>query len=293
MNAWIVFLIIAVPLLLLLALIANSDSLITVPPGKVGLLLISGRATDKVVEPGLHWVPRLRRRMVADYPSLELAYRAAPDYDGIAEGGELDRTGPATSVTLGDRTNARVGYTVRFRLDISRLRIVHEQFGAEGVFTAVRDISGRAVRARLAESDTAVDSLFGSEYSAIEAQLAAAVTEALDPHGIKVTMFAINDVDLGRTGEVIQSTLRARLELEREEAETSLREARARNDAALAPMIDSVSDVALRYREVEVLRDLAYSQPDRVVPVSARRRGRSELSDSATAGDAAEVTEES
>jgi hypothetical protein len=229
---------------------------------------------------------------VAEYPSLELSFRAVTDPEGVADGGEFDRAGAATSVTLGDRTHARIGYTVRFRLDIPRLRIVHERFGAEGVWTAVRDIGGRAVRARLARPDTAVDSLFGNEYSAIESQLAAAVAEALDPHGITVTMFAINDVDLGRTGEVIQSTLRARLELEREEAETSLRQARARNDAALAPMIDSVSDAALRYREVEVLRDLAYSQPDRVVPVSARRRVRAEGPDSAAAGDAAEVTEE-
>ena len=72
-----------------------------------------------MVAPGLHWVPRLRKRMVAAYPSLELAFRAMPDGISASESDALDRIGQPLRVTLGDRGQATIGYTVRFRLDSS------------------------------------------------------------------------------------------------------------------------------------------------------------------------------
>jgi regulator of protease activity HflC (stomatin/prohibitin superfamily) len=269
-NAWIIFLIVLVPFLILLGFIASSDSLITIPPGSVGLLLKSGQATDKVVPPGLHWVPRLRKRMVAAYPSLELAFRAMPDAATTPESDVLDRVGPPMRVTLGDRGEATIGYTVRFRLDIARLRSVHERFGPEGFWNAVRDESGRALRHRLGESDVGVDDLFGDRRNALEEQIGEAVKAALDDDGMIVTMFVIGDVDLGRTGDVIQSTVRARLELEREQAESAVRMARAKIDAELEPYLATLSDAALRYREVDVWRDLVHSQPERALPAPGR-----------------------
>src|SRR5262245_63448645 len=97
--------------------------------------MIKGRATDHVLPPGPHWVPTLRRRMIEEYPSVELSYRAV---HGVAtyESGELERSGPAPQVTLGDRTEITLGYTVRFRLDETKLRSVHERFGPEGLWAA-------------------------------------------------------------------------------------------------------------------------------------------------------------
>jgi regulator of protease activity HflC (stomatin/prohibitin superfamily) len=269
-NAWLVFFIILVPFVLLLGFIGSNDSIITIPPGNVGLLLKSGQATDTVVPPGLHFVPRLRRRMVAAYPSLELAYRAMPDPAGAIDSDALDRTGPALRVTLGDRGQATVGYTVRFRLDTGRLRSVHERFGPEGFWNAIRDVSGRALRHRLGQSDVGVDDLFGEPRNALEEQIGEAVKAALYDDGMIVTMFVIGDVDLGRTGDVIQSTVRARLELEREQAESGVRMARAKIDAELEPYLATLSDAALRYREVDVWRDLVHSQPERALPAPGR-----------------------
>jgi len=265
-----VFVIVIVPLLLLLAFLANTDSIIKIPPGRVGLLLVHGRATDKVILPGIHWVPRLRKRMVAEYPSLELSFRAVVDGATQQDSGEFDRAGPPVRVTLGDRTQATIGYTIRFRLDEAQLRSVHERFGPEGFWTAVRDISARAVRVSLGASNVGVDDLFGSARNSLEDQLGEAVSTILAGDGVSVTMFTVGDVDLGRTGEVIQSTVRARLELEREEAETALRTVRARIDSELEPYLASVSDTALRYREVDVLRDLAHAYGDRLVTMRRR-----------------------
>jgi regulator of protease activity HflC (stomatin/prohibitin superfamily) len=264
-SAWIVFLIVIIPLLGLLAWIASSDSLINIPPGRIGLLMINGRATDKVVQPGLHWVPRLRRRLVAEYPSLELSFRAHGE-DSAAEPTDTERSGPTLSVTLGDRTQATLSYTVRFRLDEDRLKTIHERFGPEGFWSAVRDVSAQALRWRVIEPGVSVDDLFGTGWRELERHVAESVKATLDDHGLIVTMFSIDGTDLGRTGEVIQSTVRARLELEREEAESSLRMARARIDSELEPYLVTMSDAALRYREVDVWRDLVHTQSERAVP---------------------------
>jgi hypothetical protein len=159
---------------------------------------------------------------------------------------------------------------VRFRLDTTRLRSVHERFGPEGFWNAVRDVSGRALRHRLGESDVGVDDMFGDRRNALEAQIGEVVKEALNDDGMIVTMFIIGDVDLGRTGDVIQSTVRARLELEREQAESGVRMARAKIDAELEPYLATLSDAALRYREVDVWRDLVHSQPERALPAPGR-----------------------
>jgi regulator of protease activity HflC (stomatin/prohibitin superfamily) len=269
-NAWVIFVIILVPFLILLGFIGSSDSLITIPPGHVGLLLKSGEATDTVLSPGLHWVPRLRKRMVAPYPALELAFRAMQDGVSPGETLALDHHGPALRVILGDRGQATVGYTVRFRLDTDRLRSVHERFGPEGFWNAVRDISGRAIRHRLGAADIGVDQLFGDRRNALEDQIGDSVRQAFQDEGVIVTMFAFGDVDLGRTGDVIQATVRARLELEREQAEAAVRMARAKIDAELEPYLATMSDAALRYREVDVWRELVHAQPERAVPAPGR-----------------------
>jgi hypothetical protein len=253
---WIIFLAIAVPLLGIVAWLLFEDSFVRIEPGQLGLLLIRGRATDKALDPGPHWVPALRRRMVQIYPSLELTFRAGDTATTPAS--ELERGGPAPLVTLGDRLTAVVCYTIRFRLDPEMLREVHNRFGPDGLWAAVRDESARTVRASLADPSLGLDDLFGTARGGIEARLGNDVSTALAALGFLVTMFSIGDLDLGRTGEVIQATARARHELEREEAEAAMRTARAKIDADLAPYLTSpATDAAIRYREVDSWQELA------------------------------------
>lgn len=83
-----------------------------------------------------------------------------------------------------------------------------------------------------------------------------AVGEALDADGINVTEFVLGAVDLGRTGEVIQATIRARHELEQQNADAATRLAKALNDLDLQQHLTSSSEMAWRYREADVWRDL-------------------------------------
>ena|GEM_PF-1582766 len=251
---WIIILVVILPIIGVLIWLLLAASFVRVPSGSLGLLMVKGRATDKTLLPGAHFVAALRRHMIEEYPSVELAYRAGgPDDPGKPE---LNQSGPPLTVTLGDRTTAVLSLTVRFRLLPEQLRLVHERFGPKGFFGIVRDETSRAVIATLGAPETGIDSLFGPQRGECEERLRAAITTALAKDGIELTSLLLGPVDLGRTGEVIQATVRARYELEREQAEAATRTARALNDAELQQHLTASSDGAWRYRETDLWREL-------------------------------------
>ena len=174
---WIILLVIVIPMVGLLAWVIISASIIRIRPGRLGLLLERGRPTDTVLTPGPHFVFTLRRRTVEEYPAVEMAYRSgAPD---AATASELEQAGPVLRLTLGDRTVASVPYTVRFRLRTDQLRLVHERFGAAGIFGIVRDESSRAVTAAMGDPAVTVEDVFGPAREKCQETLAAAVRERL------------------------------------------------------------------------------------------------------------------
>jgi hypothetical protein len=226
----------------------------------------------------------LRRVIIEEYPSVELAYRA----DGLGDDeqvgfkrslgdrrvsrGSFDRlevSGPTLQVTLGDRTEATVVVTVRFQLLPENLKQVHERYGPNGVFGIVRDVSTRTVLSTLAEHHDGIEQFFGAQRRDCEQRLATAVRDALEADGIVMTGFVLGAVDLGRTGEVVQATVRARYELERERAEAETRTLRAQNDADLQKHV-TPSDDAWRYRETDLWRELVARTDGLNVAVAAR-----------------------
>jgi hypothetical protein len=268
---WIIFLVMAITLLGVIAYVAFDESFVKIEPGTLGLLLVHGRATKRVLEPGPHWVPALRRRMVQPYPSVELSFSADGDEPRTLEPTPQERSGPRLDVNLGDRNAVVVAYTVRFRLEPESLVTVHERFGPDGIWAVVRDTSARTVRAALSAPDVGVENLVGPARRDVEQQLLDEITKALAEQGILVASFFFGDVDLGRAGEAIEAIARAQLELEREQAEAAMRLARAQIDADLAPYIAAATDAALRYREVDSWRELARAHaPGLVVPTPSR-----------------------
>jgi hypothetical protein len=266
--AWIVLALLALPLIGFLVWMLLDESFVRIDSGKLGLLVVKGKATDTTLLPGPHWVPSLRRRSVVEYPSLELSYRAGDvaggAVDATAPASDLERSGPALAVTLGDRAEGTVSYTVRFRLVPEQLRSVHERFGPDGLWAIVRDEADRAVAAALAAPGRSIDDLFAAARATLEADLAEAVGSALSADGFRLTLFRLGRVDLGRAGDTIQGAVRARYELEREQADAVTRLARARNDAELSPYLEhSTIDAALRYREADLWREMV-ARPDGV-----------------------------
>ncbi|HOZ60211.1 MAG TPA: SPFH domain-containing protein [Nakamurella multipartita] len=269
--AWIILLILILPAIGLLVWVILAASLVRVPSGSLGLVMSRGKATDRSLLPGGHFVFAFRRVIIEEYPSVELAYRT--DGQSADEGvgfnrhlgdrrvsrGAFDRlemSGPPLRATLGDRTEAVVVFTVRFQLLAENLRTVHERFGPNGIFGIVRDSSARAVLGSLAEHHDGIEQFFGAQRQACEQRLATAVRDALEADGISMTGFVLGAADLGKTGEVVQATVRAQYELERERAEAQTRTLRALNDADLQKQMSSPNDGAWRYRETDLWREL-------------------------------------
>ena len=105
--AWIILLVLLIPMIGFLIFIVVMASLVRVPSGTLGLVMVKGRATDRALLPGAHFLPAIRRRMVEEYPSIELAYRAGVQADTEETRSELsgrsngrDRpTGSSTSTS--------------------------------------------------------------------------------------------------------------------------------------------------------------------------------------------------
>jgi regulator of protease activity HflC (stomatin/prohibitin superfamily) len=286
MTALIVFLVVAALVVIALVAILLDDSVVRVPTGELGLVLINGKPTGRALAPGRHLVPAFRRRLVEVYPSRELAYRAGDTAEGPLD--DLERSGPIVDVVLGDRTAARVSYTVRFRLDPSDLRTVHERFGRDGIWSAVRDVSASALRTALNDPTVAADSTYGAARHALETTVGEAVGAALAEQAVHLTAFALDSVDLGRAGDTIQGAVRARLELEREQAEGEMRLARARTDAEVAGLLAGLdADMALRYREADAWRDLVteLARGTRPIPVRPIRAAEDRSIEATTAGE--------
>ena len=270
--AWIILLVLLIPIIGLLIFVIVAASLVRVPSGSLGLVMSKGRATDTTLLPGPHFVLAFRRRMVEEYPSIEMSYRVGGsdpeqesppgegrrrDRTGPADRfGDLDQAGPSWPVTLGDRVAVTLSLTIRFRLDVDQLRLVHERFGPGGIFGIVRDESSRAVRNYLSQEQVGAGDLFGPARAGCQENLRLAVAQALLPDGIVVTSLVLGDADLGRTGDVIQAAARAQHELRLEEAQAATRTARALNDATLGEQLGTSGDAAWRYRETDLWREL-------------------------------------
>ena len=233
---WIIALLIGVPFLVVGLWVLFDDSVVRVPPGRLGLVLLRGKPTGRILEPGVHWVPAFRRLLVVEYPSLELAFRSGePSTFDRSDDPTLERAGAPLTATLGDRAGVVLTYTIRYRLDETRLREVHERFGPDGIWSLVRDVSARTLRRQVAEPRWGIDDLFQARRCALEAALTEVLRESLAVEGFILTMFTLGDAELGRAGEVIQATVRAPFELARENAEAEMRSARARRRCRPVP----------------------------------------------------------
>jgi regulator of protease activity HflC (stomatin/prohibitin superfamily) len=270
--AWIILLILLIPALALLGWVILSASFIRIPTGRLGLLVVRGRATDTTLPPGMHFIFALRRRMVVTYPAVEMTYRAGGAPEAADQSG-LDFTGPPVSLFLGDRASAIVSFTVRFRLVPDQLRLVHERYGPGGIFGIVRDRTTQALTSALGRKEITVDDLFGGSRDACQQSIGTEIADVLQADGVEVTTFLLGAVELGRTGEVIQAISRARHELEQERVDAATRLARAANDVELEDSKATTGEAAWRYRETDLWRELIQRRETLNIALQSMARG--------------------
>ena len=260
--AIVVLLVIGVPLLAFAVWQLLQEALVRIESGSVGLLIVRGKASDKILTPGAHFIWPFRHQMIQGYPLRELTYLTADD-GGVEE---TDFSDPPLTARLGDRAAVSVYYTIRFRILPDALRELHERVGPDGLKRLVRDQSRRVIIEELASDAYGIDDAFGAARDQLEAKLAARVIESFHEDGFEVGMFNLRGIDLGSVNEVIAGTVRAKAELELEKADARVRKLRVENEAkTTAQLASSLTDAVLRYRQIELGREALQRWDGRIV----------------------------
>jgi regulator of protease activity HflC (stomatin/prohibitin superfamily) len=255
MAVWIALAVVAVAVPVVAAIVLIQTAIV-VDPGTIALVLKRGKATGRALAPGRHFVAPWQKVNLQVYPSRELSLVAGGR--SIADP-RVEYVDDPLRVHLGDKAFALVSYTVRCQLDAGELKGVHNRYGPEGVWAALRDVTRRTVLAELNNDTMSIDDAYGAGFRALEQRLGAAVEEALAATGFQMRMFNLREIDLGETGDVIQAIVRADAELEREQAFAKVRRVRLENDAAVSSLLDGVDgDMLLRYRQIEAWRDILH-----------------------------------
>ena len=254
MNAgfWI-FLLVFGPVIVFVVWLVLLETSVRIEPGTLGLALVRGRSTGRVMGPGRHFIRPWRKVMIQTYPSRELALVAG----GLQQSNpEVDYIEEPVSAFLGDGSSARVEYTVRCQLHPDRLQGVHDTYGPEGIWSVLRDVSRQTVIRECASSGS-INEMFGDGDGALERRIEGELAATLGEVGFELKLFSLREVDLGPAGEVVQSRIRAGAELEREHALAAVRRARIENDSTMLADIESLDrDQLLRYRQIEAWNDL-------------------------------------
>jgi SPFH domain / Band 7 family len=263
----VIFLVIVLPVLGFVAWQLLAEARVRIDAGSLGLVIARGAATERVLQPGVHYVLPYLHRMVQRYPLRELTYLTVAD-DAVEP---ADFADPPLRVHLGDRTAASVLYTIRFRIRPDALKEIHNRVGPDGIKANVRDRSRQALLDTVIDPGVGYLDAFADRRAALQSRLATAVETALREDGFDVTMFTLRDVDLGEVGAMVQDAVRCRAELDREEAAAAVRRARVRNEAeANAELADGVADGVLRYRQIELWREIVEQWDGRTpLPVAA------------------------
>jgi regulator of protease activity HflC (stomatin/prohibitin superfamily) len=260
--AIVVLVVIGVPLLAFAVWQLLQEGLVRIDSGSVGLLIVRGKASDRILTPGAHFVWPFRHQMIQGYPLRELTYLTAND-SGIDQ---MDFSDPPLVARLGDRAAVSVLYTIRFSIRPEALRDLHERVGPDGLKRLVRDESRRVIIHELGSEENGIDQAFGPARDRLEAKLAARVIDVLHDDGFTVGMFNLRGIDLGAVDEVIADTVRAKAELELEKAEAKVRKLRMDNEAkSTAQLGSSLTDAVLRYRQIELGREALRGWDGRIV----------------------------
>ncbi len=250
--AIVILLVVGLPILAVAVWVLLGEARVRIESGTVGLLIVRGVAS-RSLEPGVHYVFPYRHQLIQIYPLRDLVYLTVDGEQPEA----ADFSDPPLTLHLGDRTSARVSYTVRFRVSPDGLKTVHELVGPDGLKALVRDRSRHVLVEALGDPAVGYDIAFGAARAQIESGLAERLGAILRDDGLEATLFSLRAIDIGAVDETVQDTVRWRAALEREQAAAAVRAARVRNEIELQPDLASVlDDDVLRYRMIEVWREV-------------------------------------
>lgn len=245
------------------------DAFVRVQPGEVGVVLRRGRPAKRGLLPGVHFSLRFGREIVT-YPSVEMTYLAVsePELSRTVES-DITFVDPPFRLALGDRSMASLEYTARLTIDTETIAVLHNRFGTKGLKGIARDETRRVLLDLLGNTKVSAATVIGDARQTIEEAASEALKASLAELGFTLAMFSLRVADLGERGEVIQDTLRAAEELERERARGEIRALRAKQEVAVqSALAGSLTPEAIEYLRIQATREFIERWDGKTWPVT-------------------------
>ena len=257
MNAatWILVLILAPTMLFIIWLVLLETS-VKIDAGTIGLALLRGKSTGRTLSAGASLRPS-----VAEGDDPEVSVRASWRSWRVESSRRTPTSTTSTHPSMSCSSDHAVG-----RGQLHRALSTHPRQGAGDprVVRTRRDLVGPARRepahvdrrgAPAAAPRSATCSATGTPNS--NAASPPRWPTRSPTSGFELKLFSLREIDLGVTGEIVQDTIRAGAELEREQAYAAVRRARIDNDNVLLAEVGGLDhELVLRYRQVDAWRDL-------------------------------------
>ena len=159
--------------------------------GTVGMVTRFGRITNRIMQPGLNWkVPFVERVVV--YRTQEMVYATAASTDEFATSTYADYP---TDTTTADGQQITVKYSVRFRIDPTRITQIANEIGDEvDVVEKVVKFHSRILARNIPKEYEALD-LYTGNVQQVQEEFEAQLRPLLASKGVILEAFGLRKID--------------------------------------------------------------------------------------------------
>ncbi|MBN1640088.1 MAG: hypothetical protein JXA09_02540 [Anaerolineae bacterium] len=202
--------VIIVGVVLFFAFIVFMSSYTQIDYGTVGMVTRFGRITNEIMQPGLNWkLPFVDKVII--FHTQELVYQTEeePGLHDAAEGIYIDY---ATDTSTADGQQISVKYSVRFRMDPTRVTTIAEQIGnEEQVVEKVVKFHTRILARNIPKGYAALD-LYTGNIERVQDEFAEQLKPLLAEKGVILEAFGLRKIDF--QAEYIQAIEQKQIEAE-------------------------------------------------------------------------------
>ena len=185
--------VIIVGIILLFALVAFMSSYTQIDFGKVGMVTRFGRITGRIMEPGLNWKAPFIDRVII-YRTQEIVYITEEEVgqDAYKVGTYLDYP---TDTTTADGQQITVKYSVRFRIDATKItRIANEIGDEEALVDKVVKFHTRILARNIPKEYEALD-LYTGKIQAVQTEFEEQLRPLLAEKGVILEAFGLRQIE--------------------------------------------------------------------------------------------------
>ncbi|MGC9396237.1 MAG: SPFH domain-containing protein [Anaerolineae bacterium] len=185
--------VIIVGIILLFAFVVFMSSFTQIDFGTVGMVTRFGRITGRIMDPGLNWKAPFVDRVII-YRTQEIVYitEEQAGEDSFQEGTYLDYP---TDTTTADGQQITVKYSVRFRIDATKItRIANEIGDEEALVDKVVKFHTRILARNIPKEYEALD-LYTGKIQAVQTEFEEQLRPLLAEKGVILEAFGLRQIE--------------------------------------------------------------------------------------------------